>query len=406
MVAIYKLEINLKILLAISSSISAYKTPQLVRMLKKDGHEVICLVTKNAEKLVSTKALQTVSENIVITDMWKSVNTLEHIDINNKTDVLLIAPATFNIIGKIANGIADCYLSTVASAYKGRKLIAPAMNPHMWNNKVLQKNLEYLKTELGYGVIYPEKGKVACGDEGIGRLASLESIVSSLELGTSFKNIRFAVTSGPTREWIDPIRYITNNSSGKMGHAIYEEIVSNGGHCTYIEGGVKEPLINYSEFNTKKIKIETTSQLKEEVLKVADNVDILIMAAAPLDFRPVSISDKKIKKENINSIELSTTGDILKELGERKRDNLVVVAFAAETASTDEELEKLAIEKMISKNANMIVANKILDAVGQNTNKISIFRRDGFKCKYDVMSKHECAKVIVKMALDILAKNG
>ena len=212
----------MRILLAISSSISAYKSPELVRLLKKNGHSVICIATENALKLVSKKALETVSENIVITDMWDSVNPLEHININKETDILLIAPATFNVIGKIANGIADSNFLSVAAAYTGRKIIAPAMNPQMWLNPVLQKNLNYLATELNYQIINPECGEVACGDKGVGRLASIEEIVSRVNHGNKLSNIKFAVTSGATKEWIDPIRYITNNSSGKMGHAIYE----------------------------------------------------------------------------------------------------------------------------------------------------------------------------------------
>ncbi len=393
----------MRILLAISSSISAYKSPELVRLLKKNGHSVICIATENALKLVSKKALETVSENIVITDMWDSVNPLEHININKETDILLIAPATFNVIGKIANGIADSNFLSVAAAYTGRKIIAPAMNPQMWLNPVLQKNLNYLATELNYQIINPECGEVACGDKGVGRLASIEEIVSRVNHGNKLSNIKFAVTSGATKEWIDPIRYITNNSSGKMGHAIYEEIINNGGNCVYIEGNVEKNLSNYNSINTKKIKVETTDDLKNAVHEAASEVDILIMAAAPLDFKPTTISNKKIKKQDINSIDLENTSDILKSVADVNYKNLIVVAFAAETADSDAELEKLAIEKMNRKKADMIVGNIISDAIGMSTNKITIFFKDEIKKEYPVMSKSDCAKNIIDEALRIFS---
>lgn len=391
----------MRILLAISSSISAYKSPLLVRLLKKNGHSVVCLLTENALNLVSQKALETVSENIVITDMWSNTNPLEHININKETDLLLIAPATFNIIGKIANGIADSNLLSVAAAYTGRKIIVPAMNPQMWLNPVLQKNLNYLTTEMNYEVINPEYGEVACGDNGVGRLANLEEIVSRVNNGNKLSNIKFAVTSGATKEWIDPIRYITNNSSGKMGHAIYKEIINNGGNCIYIEGNVEKELNNYNSIDTKKVKVETTNDLKNAVLEAAGEVDILIMAAAPLDFKPTIISNKKIKKQDINSIDLENTSDILKSVADVNHKNLMVVAFAAETADSDEELEKLAIDKMKRKKADMIVGNIISDSIGMSTNKITIFFKDESKKEYPVMSKSECAKNIIDEALHI-----
>lgn len=392
----------MRILLAITSSISAYKTPFLVSHLKKQGHNVICAVTKNAQNMVGVKALETMSGNKVITDLWQEDDILRHIHINKETDVLLIAPADVNIIGKIANGICDDAISTIACAYTKKKYFAPAMNPHMWLNKANQKNVKYLIEELNYELITPESGEMACNDSGVGRLANIETIIKTVTSyneseSLKYNNIRFTITSGATIEWIDPIRYITNNSSGKMGASIYEEISSNGGISTYIEGSVNDNLTIKS--NDKKIKINTTKELQDNVLNELENTDILIMAAAPLDFRPAQVFDKKVKKHNINSIELIENDDILASSKNKKKNGTLIVSFAAETAENDEELKNYAVDKMKRKDADMIVANKIKDAIGKDTNKITIFFKDGRFKSFPLLSKKECAKEIVSEAV-------
>ncbi|MEI0606217.1 bifunctional phosphopantothenoylcysteine decarboxylase/phosphopantothenate--cysteine ligase CoaBC [Brachyspira pulli] len=389
----------MRILLAVTSSISAYKTPMLVSMLKKQGHEIICAVTKNAQNMVGVKALETMSSNHVITDIWQEDDVLRHININKETDILLIAPADANIIGKIANGICDDAISTIACAYTKKKYFAPAMNTHMWLNKATQKNVKYMIEELEYELIEPESGNMACNDKGVGRLAELETIIKKITSNDNkYQNIKFTITSGATKEWIDPIRYITNNSSGKMGASIYEEIASNGGISTYIEGEVNTNLNIHS--NDKKIKVDTTKQLQEAVLNELDNTDILIMAAAPLDFRPAVSYDKKVKKQNLNSIELIENDDILASTKDKKKKGTLIVSFAAETAETDDELKNYAVDKMNRKNADMIVANKIKDAIGKDTNKITIFFKDGRYKSYPILSKKECAKEIVSIAVE------
>ena len=389
----------MRILLAVTSSISAYKTPMLVSMLKKQGHEIICAVTKNAQNMVGVKALETMSSNHVITDIWQEDDVLRHININKETDILLIAPADANIIGKIANGICDDAISTIACAYTKKKYFAPAMNTHMWLNKATQKNVKYMIEELEYELIEPESGNMACNDKGVGRLAELETIIKKITSNDNkYQNIKFTITSGATKEWIDPIRYITNNSSGKMGASIYEEIASNGGISAYIEGEVNTNLNIHS--NDKKIKVDTTKQLQEAVLNELDNTDILIMAAAPLDFKPAVSYDKKVKKQNLNSIELIENDDILASTKDKKKKGTLIVSFAAETAETDDELKNYAVDKMNRKNADMIVANKIKDAIGKDTNKITIFFRDGRYKSYPILSKKECAKEIVSIAVE------
>lgn len=390
----------MRILIAITSSISAYKIPILVSMLKKEGHEIICAMTKNAENMVGVKALETMSGNHVIRNIWKEEDPLIHININKKTDALLIAPIDANMIGKIANGIYDDSISTIACAYTGRKLFAPAMNPYMWLNKTVQKNVKYMIEELNYEIIEPERGAMACEDDGVGRLASFETIINKLT-NNKYGDIRFTITAGATKEWIDPIRYITNSSSGKMGEALYNEINAGNGNIIYIEGSVLSPLtIHSNNSKNKKIKVDTTEELKETVLSELKNTDILFMAAAPLDFKPAKTFDKKIKKQNINNIELIQNEDILALTKDKKLKNCLIVSFAAETAENEEELKKYAIDKMERKNADMIVANNIKDAIGKDTNKITIFFKDGRVKDFPILSKRECAKEIVNIAVE------
>ena len=390
----------MRILIAITSSISAYKIPVLVSMLKKQGHEIICAVTKNAENMVGIKALETMSGNHVIRNIWKEEDPLIHININKKTDALLIAPIDANMIGKIANGIYDDSISTIACAYTGRKLFAPAMNPYMWLNKTVQKNVKYMIEELNYEIIEPERGAMACEEDGVGRLASFETIINKLT-NNKYGDIRFTITAGATKEWIDPIRYITNSSSGKMGEALYNQINSGNGNITYIEGSVLYPLtINSNNSKNRKIKVDTTEELKDNVLRELENTDILFMAAAPLDFKPAKIFNKKIKKQNINNIELIQNEDILALTKDRKLKNCLIVSFAAETAENEEELKKYAIDKMERKNADMIVANNIKDAIGKDTNKITIFFKDGRVKDFPILSKKECAKEIINIAVE------
>ena len=267
----------------------------------------------------------------------------------------------------------------------------------MWLNKTVQKNVKYMIEELNYEIIEPERGAMACEEDGVGRLASFETIINKLT-NNKYENIRFTITAGATKEWIYPIRYITNSSSGKMGEALYNQINSKNGNIIYIEGSVSNPLITNSK--NKKIKVETTEELKETVLSELKNTDILFMAAAPLDFKPAKTFDKKVKKQNINNIELIENDDILALTKDKKSEKTLIVSFAAETAETEEELKKYAIDKMNKKNADMIVANNIKDAIGKDTNKITIFFKDGRVKYFPILSKKECAKEIVDIAVE------
>ncbi len=387
----------MKILLAITSSISAYKIPDFISTLKKQGFEVYTAITKNALEMVGKKALETMSENDVIVDIWDNKDPLIHINISKQTDVLLIAPIDANMIGKIANGIADDAISTIALAYTGRKIFAPAMNSNMWHNAIVQKNVSYMVNELGFEIIAPESGIMACKDEGVGRLASFDTIISKLRESQEYKDIKFTITSGATKEWIDPIRYITNSSSGKMGNAIYDIVSSSGGSSLYIEGNVS---ISTNMINgDRKVKVDTTDDLKTEVLNSLDNTDILFMVAAPLDFRPKSISDKKIKKKSIEKIDLIENDDILYLTISKKKNKTLIVSFAAETSDSREELILLATDKMNRKGADMIVANNIKDAIGMDTNSVVIILKNGDIIDLPMQSKKSIAKKIVEIAV-------
>ena len=387
----------MKILLAVTSSISAYKMPDFISTLKKQGFEVYVAVTHNALEMVGKKALETMSENDVIVDIWENADPLIHINICKKTDILLIAPIDANMIGKIANGIADDAISTIALAYTGRKIFAPAMNSNMYLNKVVQKNISYMIDELGFEIIEPESGIMACKDEGVGRLASFDAIISKLRESEKYKDIKFTITSGATKEWIDPIRYITNSSSGKMGSAIYNVVHHNGGKSLYIEGNVSVNAIMKGD--DRKIKVETTDDLKNCVLDSLENTDILFMVAAPLDFRPKITFEKKIKKKSIENIDLIENDDILHLTINKKSNKTLVVSFAAETSDSREELIVLAKDKMNRKGANMIVANNIKDSVGKDTNEVIIILKNGEIIDLPMQSKSSIAEKIVEVAV-------
>ncbi|MBI4976827.1 MAG: bifunctional phosphopantothenoylcysteine decarboxylase/phosphopantothenate--cysteine ligase CoaBC [Spirochaetes bacterium] len=381
----------MRIILGISSSISAYKTPDLVRRFSKRGSDMFCVVTRNARHLVGIKALETVSGNRVIMNLFRQKDPLTHINLSRAADALLIAPASGNIIGKLANGIADDPLTTISLAYTGQRFIAPAMNSEMWRSDAVTRNMQTLRN-AGWTVIDPEAGDLACGVHDVGRLASLDTIVDTvLAHGEDLRGKRFIVTSGATREWIDPIRYITNRSSGKMGKAIYEELRHRGATVTYIEGQVTHPVRGA-------VTVDTTEDLMNAILERIGNADCLIMAAAPLDFRPATRHTQKLKKAGVTSIALTENDDILKRVRERDT-KIKVVAFAAET----EKLVDNARAKLSAKGANLMIANTIADGFGTDDNVITVIRENGDITEHERMTKTSCAKVIVNEAKALLS---
>ena len=378
------------IILGVTGCIAAYKSCEILRELKKLGADVFAVMTKEAEKFVGPLTFRTLSGNPVIINLFSeelSDQPVPHISLTDKASLLLVAPATANIIGKVAAGIADDALSTMIMACKSPVIFVPAMNTKMWENPVVQENIAKLK-KLGYIFIEPEVGELACGDVGAGRLAGVDKIISTvcevlgLPAGKAGSRLDLAgvnilVTAGPTREAIDPVRFLSNRSSGKMGYAVARAALDRGANVTLISGPTQiEP-----PEGAKVIKVETAEEMRNWAIGSLEDCDILIMAAAISDYRPKKTKGNKIKKSKDDlTIELEITGDILKEIGDRREEkgypNLLLVGFAAETENLIENAKK----KLIEKGLDLIVANDVgKPGAGfeEDTNIVSIISRDG-----------------------------
>ncbi len=383
----------MKVLLGISSSIAAFKSIDILRYLLKEGIEVQCIMTRNSVNLISPLTLEILSGKKVIIDLFEKGERGEivHIEITKEVDLLLVAPATANIIAKFANGIADDALSTIFLASRSPVLIAPAMHTQMFLHPTTQRNIEKLKS-IGVEFIGPYEGGLASGERGIGRMAEPEEIVEKavrMITKKTLKGKRFLVTAGPTYEKIDPVRIITNPSSGKMGYALAEELLRRGGEVILVSG----PTHLQPPFGVEILKVESTEEMKNEVMKNLERVDAVIMAGAPADFRPKISLSQKAKKESIKYLELERTPDILEEIKERKGKRLVV-GFSAETS----DLEENAKKKMISKGMDIVVANDVSKrdiGFGSDFNEVIIMDRKGNRIFTEMKSKKEIAKIIV-----------
>ncbi len=390
------------VVLGVTGGIAVYKAVDVVSRLRKKGAEVNVVMTKNAQQFVSPVTFQALSNNPVVTDMFDEPKTwdTEHISLAQKADVFLIAPATANIIGKINNGIADDMLSTTVMATRAPVVIAPAMNTNMYLNPVVQRNIEALK-ELGVEFVDPASGRLACGDIGVGKLAAPEDIVAYVEyvlLRTdALKGKKILISAGPTAEAIDPVRYLTNRSSGKMGYALARQAVYMGADVTLISG----PTQLETPLGVKRIDVLSAEEMNRAAQAEKD-YDVFIGAAAIADYRPAQISDHKIKKSDDDmQIPLIRTPDVLKGLGEAKKSGQVLVGFAAETNNVVEN----AIKKIEKKNLDLIVANDVSQSGAGfqgDTNVIQIIDKNGEKRQYDLMTKDEAAKEILKAVLNTL----
>lgn len=383
-----------KILLCVSGGIAVYKAAALTSKLIQAGGEVKVIMSQSAMEFVSPLTFQALSRNDVYYDTFDEKNSqvIAHIDLADWADLVLVAPATANIIGKLANGIADSMLTTTLLATTAQVWIAPAMNVHMYDHPAVKKNIKTLD-EFGYRFIEPSEGFLACGYVGKGRLEEPEKIVDLLkdyfsgEEGKQiFKGMNFLITAGATREKIDPVRYFTNHSSGKMGYAIAEQAAKFGANVILISGktNLKAPdLVNT-------IMIESAQDMLERVLEYYDESQVVIKTAAVADYRPVVTYDMKLKKQKDHlTIEMEKTTDILRELGERKKKQLLV-GFAAETNS----LEEYAKSKLTKKNLDLIVANNVTTegaGFGTDTNIVTMYDRDFNKVVLPLMSKRDVA---------------
>ena len=389
------------IVLCVTGGIAVYKAVDIVSKLKKLGANVDVLMTKNATEFVSPLTFQSLSHNKVIDDMFSDIKywDIEHISLAQKADIFLIVPATTNVVGKIANGIADDMVTTTIMATKAKVLIAPAMNTNMYTNPIYQDNEKKLR-KLGYLFINPDSGKLACGDIGAGKLADTQDIVDRVEyelmIEEKLKNIKILVTAGPTVEKIDPVRFITNRSTGKMGYAISKQAKLLGAEVTLITGptNIEKPYVDNI------IEIESAEEMYKEVIKNKD-VDVIIMTAAVSDYRPKEYIDKKIKKsDNDLVLELGRNKDILFELGKIKK-NQLLIGFAAETNN----IKEYALKKLKEKNLDLIVANDVSKkeiGFGADSNEVIFFDKNGNEFELEKMSKDLVALEIVNKIIDLL----
>ena len=384
------------VVLGVSGGIVVYKACDLVSKLKKAGINVHVIMTKSATEFVAPLTFQTLSQNYVVEDMFESPKTwdVEHISLAKKADLFVLAPATANVIGKVANGISDDMLTTTVMATKAKVLVAPAMNTNMYENPIVQRNIQILK-DLNYEFVEPESGRLACGDVGSGKLASVdtifEKIISLLNVEQDLKGTSIIVTAGPTVESIDPVRYITNRSTGKMGYSIAKKAIERGADVTLISGPTNIlPPQNLKKF----IKTESAEDMYNAVLENIKDNQVVIKSAAVADYKPKGYSDKKIKKSDDDlSIKLDRTKDIALEIGKIKEDK-ILVGFAAET----NDLLENAKGKIKKKNLDFIVANDLTQegaGFGVDTNIVKVIDKDGIISEYPKMKKEEVADVIL-----------
>ena len=381
------------IALGVTGGIAAYKACDLVSRLVKQGAQVRVVLTEHACRFVPPLTFETLSGNPAYTDTFAPRAEMEHISLAKWADAFVVAPATANCLAKLANGIADDLLSTAALAMTAPLLIAPAMNANMWRHPATRANLQTLIAR-GARTVGPGTGRLACGDDDVGRMAEPAEIVEALDAlmnpRRDFEGRRVLVTAGPTVERIDPVRYITNRSSGKMGYALAEAARDRGAEVVLVSG----PVALAAPAGVQRVSVESSADLCQAVLARGEWADIVIQAAAPADFRPVAVAESKIKKTGAGmKLELENTTDIAAELGRRKRPGQVLVGFAAET---DDVLAN-AREKLARKNCDMIVANDVSrsDAgFGVDTNAVTLITADGAR-ELPLMRKREAADGIL-----------
>ena len=393
------------IVLGVTGGIAAYKAAELVRELVRAGTKVHVVMTQSAQAFITPLTFQTLSGNPVITELFSLIEESEigHIALADKAEVLVIAPATANMIGKIAGGIADDMLTTIVMATKAPVLLAPAMNVHMWENSGCQENIQKLRSR-GFHFIDPESGELACGYEGKGRLAEVSAIVEEIRAILSpqdFARETVLITAGPTEESIDPVRFITNRSSGKMGFAMAHAALRRGAEVILISGPTALPPPPKVKF----IGVRSTAQMREAVLTNLKNASILLMAAAVSDYRPRQMAAGKIKKSEAEMVlTLERNPDILSEAG-RQKDHRILVGFAAET----ENLLRNARSKLKEKNLDLIVANDVtLPGAGfeVDTNIVKFLDRSRKVEELPLMTKEELADRILDRVAQLKKSAG
>ncbi|MBP5540194.1 MAG: bifunctional phosphopantothenoylcysteine decarboxylase/phosphopantothenate--cysteine ligase CoaBC [Bacteroidales bacterium] len=384
----------MRIVVGITGGIAAYKTPELVRLLVKAGHQVRCAATEHALQFITRVTLETVSQNPLYSDLFASGRT-EHISLKDWADMIVVAPATANIIGKVAGGIADDALSTLLLAMPPERiLMAPAMNSQMWAHPAVQHNLTTLKS-WGIRTVGPADGELACGITGTGRMSEPEAIMAAIAAPPSTVLGRWLVTAGPTYERIDSVRFIGNYSSGKMGFALAEALAEQGTEVELVTGPTHLNVSTHQHINVH--RVESAREMYAVATEVFPSCNGAILSAAVADYRPAECADHKLKKNGSEGMTLNLVQnpDILATLGSMKQQGQTLVGFALET---DNEMAN-AQHKLEKKNLDYIVLNSLRDkgaGFGTDTNKVTILSRDGHRTDTPLLSKREVARLIVE----------
>jgi phosphopantothenoylcysteine decarboxylase/phosphopantothenate--cysteine ligase len=393
-----------KVVLGVTGGIAAYKAAEFVRLLVKEEADVHVVMTQNAQKFVTPLTFQTLSGNSVSSDPFALLEDarIGHIALADLAELVVILPATANIIGKIANGMADDFLSTLVMATKAPVLIVPSMNVNMWENPALQKNIQTL-LERGCHLMEPGEGELACHWYGKGRLPELSEVVEKMKdilTPKDLKGERILITGGPTQEPMDPVRFITNRSSGKMGYALSKIAGRRGAEVILISGPTSLPLPGR---DIKYIPVRTAEEMRKAVFAHLEGSSVVIKAAAVSDYRPKVISEKKMKKgDSEYTLALERTKDILEELG-KKKENRILVGFAAET----EDLVAHAKKKLQEKNLDLIVVNDVTQpgaGFGSDTNQVKILYPSGQVKDLPLATKEEISRVILDDVVALLKK--
>jgi phosphopantothenoylcysteine decarboxylase / phosphopantothenate---cysteine ligase len=398
----------MRIILGIGGGIAAYKSAELARLLMQQGHEVQAVMTQAAQEFVRPLTFAALTGRKVLTDLFAIESAIEHISVAQENDVLAVAPATADLIAKMAHGLADDFLTTLYLAFTGPVVIAPAMNVNMWQHPATQANLEILRRR-GHRIVEPDSGYLACGMTGPGRLADPEAIaaaiVSEIPRLRDLDGEHVLLTAGPTQEPLDPVRYITNRSSGKMGYALAEAAAARGAHVVLVSG----PVHLAPPRGVEVIQVHTAAEMREKVMENLAPASIVIKAAAVADFHLSKVPDQKVKKTAARiSLEMDPTPDILAELGRKKGDRLLI-GFAAETQNLVQEARR----KLESKNCDMVVANLVSGADSgfeSDQNEVTLVTRTGETIPLPRASKREIADRILdqllRLRLEIHAADG
>ncbi|WP_268877397.1 bifunctional phosphopantothenoylcysteine decarboxylase/phosphopantothenate--cysteine ligase CoaBC [Alteribacter lacisalsi] len=397
-----------RILLCVTGGIAMFKAAALTSRLSQNGYDVRVMMTESAGEFVTPLTFQALSRNPVYTNTFDEQDPakIAHIDVADWADLVIIAPATANVIGKLANGIADDMVTTTLLASTAHVMVAPAMNVHMYAHPAVSKNMETLKS-FGYTFIEPGEGFLACGYEGKGRMEEPEVIMAEAEAFFSrrahpdWNGVSVIVTAGPTRETIDPVRFFSNRSSGKMGYAIAGEAAKRGAEVTLISG----PTVLPDPPGAEVIRVDSAEEMYHEVLSRYHRADLVVKSAAVADYRPAETFQHKVKKtDGTMNIEMERTTDILKTLGEQK-EHQILVGFAAES----ENVAGYARGKLDKKNLDMVVANSIVEAGSgfqTDTNKVTLIGSNGMEKELPLLTKQEVAQAVLDEAARILKEKS